>query len=124
MTYRVLVVEDHAESAEGLVELLSFWGYEGHVADSGERALELLPALKPHAVIADIGLPGGIDGHELARRLRRMPDQTDTLLIALTGYRESSDEEFAASGFDHHLMKPVDLPRLERLLDEVRRIHA
>src|SRR5262249_7170765 len=124
MTYRVLVVEDHAESAEGLVELLSFWGYEGHVAESGERALEIVAELKPHAVIGDIGLPGKIDGHELARRLRRMPDQSDALLIALTGYRESSDEEFSASGFDHHLLKPVNLPHLERLLDDMRRLQT
>ena len=115
MTCRVLVVEDHAESAEALRELLRMWGYEVQTAGDGEGALDLLATLTPDVVIADIGLPG-IDGHELARRVRRMPAHRDTLLIALTGYGENA-YEFAASGFDHHLVKPVDLAGLERLLE-------
>jgi CheY-like chemotaxis protein len=112
---RVLVVEDHAESAEALLELLGMWGYEAQAAGDGEEALGLVGAFRPDIVIADIGLPG-IDGHELARRVRRLPGYRDTLLIALTGYGDGADE-FAESGFDHHLMKPVDLTSLERLLD-------
>src|SRR5262249_58650818 len=57
----------------------------------------------------------GIDGHELARRVRRTPGHDSTLLIALTGYGGRASD-FAASGFDHHLVKPVDLSNLERLL--------
>jgi CheY-like chemotaxis protein len=114
MACRVLVVEDHAESAEALLELLGMWGYEAHTAEDGERALDALERLHPDVVIADIGLPG-MDGHELARRVRRAPGQGSTLLIALTGYG-GSVSEFTASGFDHHLVKPVDLNSLERLL--------
>ena len=115
---RVLVVEDHAESAEALLELLGMWGYEAQAAADGEEALGLLEGFRPDIVIADIGLPG-IDGHELARRVRRLPGHRETLLIALTGYGDGADE-FAESGFDHHLMKPVDLTNLERLLDRRR----
>jgi CheY-like chemotaxis protein len=121
MSCRVLVVEDHAESAEALLELLGMWGYEAHTAEDGEGALDVVQTLHPDVVIADIGLPG-IDGHELARRVRRIPGQGGTLLIALTGYAGSA-REFAASGFDHYLQKPVDLSNLERLL-EVRRMEA
>jgi len=121
MTCRVLVVEDHAESAEALLELLGMWGYEACAAGDGEGALDLLGTCRADIVITDIGLPG-IDGHELARRVRRMPGHGDTLLIALTGYGEEACE-FAASGFDHHLVKPVDLTSLEQLL-EVRRMRA
>jgi CheY-like chemotaxis protein len=114
MARRVLVVEDHAESAEALIELLGMWGYEAHTAEDGESALDVLQSLRPDVVIADIGLPG-IDGHELARRVRRTPGHDGTLLIALTGYGGRASD-FAASGFDHHLVKPVDLNNLERLL--------
>ena len=120
MTCRVLLVEDHAESAEGLAELMRLWGYECHVAPSGERALAVAPDLKPDVVITDIGLPD-IDGHEVAQRLRRTPEHAATLLIALTGHGEASEAEFAASGFDHHLLKPVEVAKLQRLLEERRR---
>jgi len=114
MASRILVVEDHAESAEALLELLGMWGYEAHTAGDGEGALDALETLRPDVVIADIGLPG-MDGHELARRIRRIRGRDSMLLIALTGYGENGSE-FAASGFDHHLVKPVDLNNLERLL--------
>jgi len=116
--WRVLLVEDHAESAEALLVLLELWGYEAQAAGDGEEALDLLETFRPEIVIADIGLPG-IDGHEFARRVRRLPGHRDTLLIALTGYAEDAGD-FAESGFDHHLLKPVDLAGLEGLL-EMRR---
>jgi DNA-binding response OmpR family regulator len=115
MACRVIIVEDHPESAEGLAELMALWGYEPHVAGDGRRALELVEAVDPHVVIADIGLPG-MDGHELARRIRRGSGGSDIFLVALSG---ASDEDgaYTESGFDHRLVKPVDLDILERLLD-------
>ena len=112
---RVIIVEDHAESAEGLAELMTLWGYEPHVAGDGRRALELVASLDPHVVIADIGLPG-MDGHELARHIRRASGGSTIFLVALSG---SSDEDgvYTESGFDHRLVKPVDLDMLERLLE-------
>ena len=119
MTYRVIIVEDHEESAEGLAELVAIWGYEPHVATDGERALELLEAVTPHVVISDIGLPG-MDGHELARRIRSLSGGADILLVALTG--ASDRKTLADSNFDHTLVKPVELDVLERLLEnETRR---
>ena len=110
----MLVVEDHEESAEGLVELLGLWGYEGHSAPNAEQALELLASWTPEVVIADIGLPG-MNGYEFARRLRKLPEHASTLLIALTGYGDHTDD-FTSSGFDHRLIKPLDLTSLEQLL--------
>ncbi len=119
MTYRVIIVEDHEESAEGLAELMAIWGYEPHVATDGERALELLEAVAPHVVISDIGLPG-MDGHELARRIRSVSGGADILLVALTG--ASDRKTLADSNFDHTLVKPVELDVLERFLEnETRR---
>jgi DNA-binding response OmpR family regulator len=119
MTYRVIIVEDHEESAEGLAELMAIWGYEPHVATDGERALELLEAVAPHVVISDIGLPG-MDGHELARRIRSVPGGANVLLVALTG--TSDRKTLADSNFDHTLVKPVELDVLQRLLEnETRR---
>src|SRR5262245_57859985 len=119
MSYRVIIVDDHAESAEGLAELMAIWGYEPLVAGDGEHALELLEAVDPHIVISDIGLPG-MDGYELARRIRATASGGDIFLVALTGYY--GEDAFADSGFDHMLMKPVDLDVLARLLErEARR---
>jgi DNA-binding response OmpR family regulator len=114
MPHRVIIVEDHAESAEGLAELMSIWGYEPHIAADGERALELLDTVDPHIVISDIGLPG-MDGHELARRIRSAVGGGGILLVALTGVAD--DETLADSNFDHTLVKPVQLDVLERLLE-------
>ncbi len=118
MACRVLIVDDHVESAEGLAELLDAWGYDPHIAGDGERALELMEAIAPQAVVTDVVLPG-IDGHELARRIRAMRGGRETLLIALTGSIDERD--FAASGFDHRLRKPVAIDELQRLLETARR---
>jgi CheY-like chemotaxis protein len=72
----------------------------------------------PHAAIVDIGLPG-IDGLEFARRVRKSPRNKDVYLIALTGYGQQADrEEALRAGFDEHLVKPVTLSTLKRLLVE------
>jgi CheY-like chemotaxis protein len=114
MPCRVIIVEDHAESAQGLAELLALWGHEAHIARDGECALELLAAIDPHVIVSDIGLPG-IDGYELARRVRRADRGSEIVLVALTG--SADDEEWTHSGFDHRFVKPVDLDALERLLE-------
>src|SRR5262245_43107973 len=119
MACRVIIVEDHAESAEGLAELMMLWGYEPHVDGEGRRALELVGSVDPHVVIADIGLPG-MDGHELARRIRRGLGGADIFLVALSGACDE-DGAYTESGFDHRLVKPVDLDLLERLLDRQMR---
>jgi CheY-like chemotaxis protein len=111
---RVVIVEDHPETAEGLAELVAIWGYEPHVARTGEDALELVAAVAPDVVISDVGLPG-IDGYEMASRIRHAAAGRHIMLLAVTGSPPS-----AAGGptpFDHELPKPIDLDVLEHLLE-------
>jgi CheY-like chemotaxis protein len=90
--------------------ILKFEGYEVQVAYDGVAALEMVRTFRPEAILSDIGLPG-IDGHELARRIRRDPDLSAgvKLLVAATGYAEAETRRMSReAGFDHHLVKPID----------------
>ncbi|MFN3652541.1 MAG: ATP-binding protein [Armatimonadota bacterium] len=111
---KVLLVEDNADAAETLAEMLELWGYDVALALNGPAALELYPAELPDVAILDVGLPE-MDGYEVARRLRGMGARLP--LIALTGYGRSEERETAlGSGFDHHLVKPADPDQLRALL--------
>ena len=115
---RVFVVEDNLDAASTLVDLLRIWGYEAEAVHDGLVAVELAATFRPDVVLLDIGLPG-IDGYEVARRLRGKPDLAHPLIIAVTGYGQESDRKQAReAGFDHHLVKPVDLEALRRLLSQ------
>lgn len=121
---RVLVVDDNADAAEMMAAVLEVEGYQAALAHSGPVALESARASRPDAVLLDIGLPG-MDGYEVARQFRQQPDLADVLLIAVTGFGQEQDiQDAAAAGFDHHLIKPVDIPVLCRLLAEARRAPA
>lgn len=116
MPHRILIVDDHVESAEGLAELLDIWGHETRIAHDAASAVAVALTMRPTVALLDLGLPG-MDGCELARRLRA-EGLDDTLLLALTGSDAPDDRaRVAAAGFAHHLVKPVDLQRLQRLLD-------
>ena len=82
---RVLIVDDFRDGADSLALLLKLWGYETAVAYDGPAALTLASAAPPAAALLDIGLPG-VDGCEVARRLRTLPGTARALLIALSGY--------------------------------------
>ncbi|HEY2592148.1 MAG TPA: ATP-binding protein, partial [Steroidobacteraceae bacterium] len=113
---RVLVVDDNADAANSLSMLLSFQGHETRVAYSAKEALACLETFKPEVGLLDIGLPE-MSGYELAQRLRAMADLDGLRLVALTGYGQADDRGRALdAGFDDHLVKPVDLPTLERSL--------
>ena len=113
---RVLVVDDNADAAASLALLLRFSGHEVHVAHDGEAALRLAQEVLPQAVLLDVGMPG-LDGYEVARRLRRLPATSGAVLIAVTGYGAEADRSRArAAGFDHHLTKPVQLASVEDLM--------
>ncbi|HZF11583.1 MAG TPA: response regulator [Thermoanaerobaculia bacterium] len=113
---RVLVVEDNLDAAVTLVDLLTLWGYEVSAVHDGLAAVEVAPEYRPDVVLLDIGLPG-IDGYEVARRLRRRSELDGLLVVAVTGYGQEGDRQRAReAGFDHHLVKPVDLETLRRLL--------
>ena len=113
---QVLVVDDNVTSAETLALLIGLSGHVTHVAHSGPAALEAIEAHHPDVILLDIGLPG-MDGFEVARRLRRVEANRTTLLVAVTGYGQDDDRRRSTeAGFDHHLVKPLDLEKLEMIL--------
>ena len=113
---RVVVIEDNADSREMLRMALEMAGHVVTVAEDGVAGLAHVRALCPDAVILDIGLPG-VDGYEVARQLRGLPGAEHMLIIALSGYGRDEDRRRSAeSGFDAHLVKPVDPLFLERIL--------
>lgn len=114
--FRILVVDDYPAGAESLKMLLQEEGHEVETAESGMEALEKAEKFRPQIVLLDIGLPD-LSGYEVAKRLRELPQTRNALLIALTGYGQSKDMELSQStGFDHHLLKPVDFDKLLALL--------
>jgi len=122
---RVLVVDDNVDSAVSLADLLRLKGHEVEVAHDGPAALKKANSFQPQVVLLDIGLPG-LDGYQVASRLRRRRRTARALLVALTGYGQEEDQRLAReAGFDHHLIKPVDPKTIYDLLaqGEGRAIH-
>jgi CheY-like chemotaxis protein len=112
---RVLVVDDNVDAAEMVAELLRMFGNDVAVAHDGSSAVKLTAELRPDVVLLDIGLPD-INGHEVARRIRRLEKVRQPLLIALTGWGQKQDRLMSAeAGFDQHWTKPVDPARLQEL---------
>ncbi len=112
----VLVVDDNRDAAESLAMLLRLLGMEVRVAYSGAEALAILAHYQPEVVLLDIGMPG-MDGHEVARRIRDEPRCRGATLIALTGWGQEEDRvRSRTAGFDHHLVKPADVRTLYSLL--------
>ncbi|HEV2611691.1 MAG TPA: ATP-binding protein [Noviherbaspirillum sp.] len=113
---RILVVDDNVDAALMLAMLLESLGHEVLMEHGSRRALERARLEKPDVCILDIGLPD-MDGNELAQRLRRQGGTSGAVLIAVTGYGQDKDREYAlAAGFDHHLVKPIDTERLSTIL--------
>jgi CheY-like chemotaxis protein len=112
---RILLVEDNPDAREALRAVLEAEGHHVAAAVDGLAALELAATLRPEFVFIDLGLPG-LDGFEVARRLRASGAK-DTYLVAVTGYGQPEDRRrVEAAGFDAHLVKPVDPDALQRLL--------
>jgi CheY-like chemotaxis protein len=115
-TGRLLVVDDNADAAETLSELLRLAGYEVRSAGHASAALALLEEFEPQLALLDIGLPG-IDGYQLAELVRAHPRGQGARLVALTGYGQDNDRAKAlAARFDEHLVKPVAAERLFELI--------
>jgi len=111
----VLIVDDNDDVAALLAEALGMDGHQVRIASGGPSALRLVRHFKPTVALLDIGLPG-MDGYELAARLRS-DGLSSVRLIAVTGYGQVTDRErSAASGFDAHLVKPVDVHELARTI--------
>jgi CheY-like chemotaxis protein len=116
---QILIVDDNKDAAESLAMLLEILGYKVSAVYDGETALDAARTTHPDVIFLDIGLPG-IDGHEVARRLRTYPELAGSLLIAMTGFGSPADKERSrAAGFNHHLIKPVEVEVLEEILGKI-----
>ena len=121
---RVLVVEDELALAESLALLLRGWGHEAIVASDAPSALGVVPTFEPEVVQLDIGLPG-MNGYELARRLRRLPGMERCLLLALTGQGcEADPHRHREACIDFHFLKPVEMTLLRDVLSSAGKFRS
>jgi two-component system, chemotaxis family, CheB/CheR fusion protein len=121
---RILIVDDNVDALESSAVLLAIDGHDVRTARDGPEALHCAQEFSPDVILLDIGLPE-MDGYEVARRLRTMPDLSDTVLIAHSGYGETEHLQRATlAGFDHHLVKPADLGQLTALVALCRERHS
>jgi two-component system, chemotaxis family, CheB/CheR fusion protein len=113
---RILIVDDSADAAESSAMLLRLDEHEIHIAFDGPSALEASRSFKPEIVFLDIGLPG-LNGLEVAKRLRQSPEGAGVVLVALSGYGQPEDHRRSLeAGFDRHLVKPVDHAQLDAVI--------
>jgi CheY-like chemotaxis protein len=116
---RILLVDDNADTADLLALALGMDGHEVMIVHDGPEALRVSAEWHPEVVLLDIGLPG-MDGYEVARRLRQKPGLSGVALVAVTGYGQEEDRQRAReAGFDRHLVKPADLDAIKRMLQEI-----
>ena len=114
---RVLVVDDNVDTATSLALLLRESGHDVRTAHDGPTALEAALDYQPDVALMDIGLPG-LDGFEVAKRMRQQPILQKAVLVAMTGYGKESDRSQEA-GFDHYLVKPVQFEKVHEILASV-----
>jgi signal transduction histidine kinase/CheY-like chemotaxis protein len=113
---RVLVVEDNVDAAESLAALVRLWGHEVDVVHDGLTAIDAAREMRPEVVLLDIGLPG-LDGYQVARKLREDVGLDGTMLVAMTGYGQPEDRRRSReAGIHHHFVKPVEPFVLRTLL--------
>jgi CheY-like chemotaxis protein/two-component sensor histidine kinase len=113
---KLVVVDDNVDGADTLALLLTAYGHEVFTEYTAAKAIDRIREKKPEVILLDIGLPD-MDGKDLARALRTMPETAEAVLIAVTGYGQDHDKkETRAAGFDHHLVKPVNIEELSTLL--------
>jgi CheY-like chemotaxis protein len=118
---RVLIVDDNVDTARLTGRLLKSLGYEVRLCHDGGEAIEAAREFRPEVVLLDIGLPG-LNGFEVARQLREEACCLDSLIIGISGYGDHQARERAReSGFDHHLVKPVDIEAVTKLVSRPRR---
>ena len=117
--HRVLVVDDNVDAAKSLGMLLELSGQQVSIAHDGHEGIQKAKDFRPELVLLDIGMPG-MDGYEVCRRLRQDKATRDSILIAITGWGLEEDRERALQeGFDCHLVKPVELNTLVKMLEEL-----
>jgi CheY-like chemotaxis protein len=112
----IFIIDDHPVNLELAKVLLLLEGYDVHTAGDAESALLILSDLRPDLILMDVQLPG-MDGLELARRLKSSPTHRDSCIVALTAYAMKGDEEKAlAAGCDGYLSKPIDTRTFPKLV--------
>jgi CheY-like chemotaxis protein len=121
VSHRVLVVDDNQDAAASLAMLLGTMGHETRTANDGVEAIEIAGEFRPDVTLLDIGMPR-LNGYETARRMRQTDWGRQMLLVALTGWGQDSDRVRSSdAGFDTHLVKPVDLAEINRVLGSADR---
>jgi CheY-like chemotaxis protein len=116
---KILVVDDNIDAAKILAMWLDAVGHDVVTENESTKALTLVESIRPDLCLIDIGMPE-MDGNELARRLSSQERRNQMTLVAVTGYGQDQDRQTALNaGFDHHLVKPVDLAKLSELLDKL-----
>jgi len=120
---RVLIVEDDPDTVVTMQQLLRMVGHDVDVALDGEASLEAVQARQPDVVLLDIGLPGSLDGYQVARRLHERSTDKRPLVIAVTGYGQDEHRRRAAeAGIDLYLVKPVEVEQLTGVLSKFQRV--
>ncbi len=113
----MVIADDSHDAADSLAMLLTMHGHDVWTAHDGHGALEAIETRRPQVALLDIGM-AGLDGHEVARRTRGSAWGARTMLVAVSGRGQPEDKARAgAAGFDHHLTKPTELPKLLALLE-------
>lgn len=114
---RILLVDDNKDFVLTMAQLLDSLGHEVQTAHDGSRAIELAKSFKPEFAFMDIGMPE-MNGYDLARHLRQLPEMANCILVAVTGWGQERDRELSQqAGFNHHLVKPVQLAEVQTILD-------
>ena len=115
---RVLVVDDHHDTADSTHFILTKMGYPGKVAYDAQSALQIARVFVPEIVLLDLAMPGG-NGLELARQLRQFAETKGAMLICISGYASAEDRrETRAAGCDYHLLKPIDWLELLKIMEQ------
>jgi CheY-like chemotaxis protein len=115
---KILVVDDNRDSAQTLAWMLELLGYAAHLAYDGPEALERARSLTPNVVLMDIGLPG-MNGYETCERMRQLPGMENALFVAQTGWGDAHHRQLSKNaGFNHHLVKPVEIESLRTILGD------
>ena len=118
---RLLIVDDNQDAANSLATLLMLQGHEVVVAHSGPAALEIVSSYTPDVVFLDLGMPG-MDGYDVARRMRQQSGLENMVLVALTGWGQQEDRRRTSeAGFQYHFVKPPELTELESVLVKLKR---
>jgi len=118
---RILVVDNDVDTADSFATLLRLWGHDAEVCYHTPAAVEKARSYRPQVVLLDLGMPG-MDGFQVATLLRGPPELANLVLIAITGYTSEAYRSHACEvGFDHYLLKPVDLDHLCELVGRVTR---